>query len=157
MKYLSLSEDLGAVAVALGVPSYKIKDTIFDVFQSMEIKYSNFSDWYDKIFVEVLMDNMRRDIVLAVDGTTIAGIMILKDMDGEKKVCNIVVLPAYRKQGIANEFFEIAFEYLGTRKPMLSMSQDLVPSFSGIIRKFKFKLTNIDQAYNTDKAEFYYN
>jgi len=157
MKYLSLSKDIGAVAVALGIPSYKIKDTIFDVFQSMEIKYSNFSDWYDKVFVEVLMDNVRRDIVLAVDGTTIAGILILKDMDGEKKVCNIVVLPAYRKQGIANELFEIAFEYLGTRKPMLSMSQDLVPSFSGIIRKFKFKLTNIDQAYNKDKPEFYYN
>lgn len=157
MKYLSLTSDIGAVSDALGIQSYKIKDAIFDVFQAMEIKYSNFSDWYDKVFVEVFMDNVRRDIVLAVDGKTIAGILILKDMDGEKKVCTIVVVPAYRKQGIANELFEIAFEYLGTRKPMLSMSQDLVPSFSGIIRKFKFKLTNIDQAYNTNKAEFYYN
>lgn len=157
MKYLSLTSDIGAVSDALGIQSYKIKDAIFDVFQAMEIKYSNFSDWYDKVFVEVFMDNVRRDIVLAVDGKTIAGILILKDMDGEKKVCTIVVVPAYRKQGIANELFEIAFKYLGTRKPMLSMSQDLVPSFSGIIRKFKFKLTNIDQAYNTNKAEFYYN
>lgn len=157
MKYLSLTSDIGAVSDALGIQSYKIKDAIFDVFQAMEIKYSNFADWYDKVFVEVFMDNVRRDIVLAVDGKTIVGILILKDMDGEKKVCTIVVVPAYRKQGIANELFEIAFEYLGTRKPMLSMSQDLVPSFSGIIRKFKFKLTNIDQAYNTKKAEFYYN
>lgn len=157
MKYLSLTSDIGAVSDALGIQSYKIKDAIFDVFQAMEIKYSNFADWYDKVFVEVFMDNVRRDIVLAVDGKTIAGILILKDMDGEKKVCTIVVVPAYRKQGIANELFEIAFEYLGTRKPMLSMSQDLVPSFSGIIRKFEFKLTNIDQAYNTKKAEFYYN
>lgn len=157
MKYFSLSKDLGAVATQLGIQTYKIKDTIFDVFQSMDIKYANFAAWYDKVFVEVLMDDVRRDIVLAVDGTTIAGILILKDIDGEKKMCNIVVVPAYRKKGIASELFEIAFEYLGTRKPMISIAQDLVPSFSGLIRKFKFKLTNIDQAYHKNKAEFYYN
>jgi len=157
MNYISLSNNITAVAKALGVQSYKIKDTILDVFKTMDIKYPNFDDWFGKIFVEVLMDNVRREIVLAMDGTTIAGILILKDIDGEKKICNIAVLPDYRKQGVATRLFEMAFEYLGTRKPMISMSQDLVPSFSGLIRKYKFKLTNIDYTYNQHKIEFYYN
>lgn len=157
MNYISLSNNVTAVEKALGLQSYKIKDTILDVFKTMDIKYPNFGDWFGKIFVEVLMDNVRREIVLAMDGTTIAGILILKDIDGEKKICNIVVLPDYRKQGVATTLFEMAFEYLGTRKPMISMSQDLVPSFSGLIRKYKFKLTNIDYTYNQHKIEFYYN
>jgi GNAT superfamily N-acetyltransferase len=157
MKYISLSNNAPSVASALGIQSYKIKDTILDVFKTMEIKYPNFDDWFGKIFVEVLMDDVRREIILAMDGTAIAGILILKDMDGEKKVCNIVVLPEYRKQGVATELFELAFEYLGTRKPMISMSQDLVPSFAALIRKYKFKLTNIDYTYNKNKIEFYYN
>jgi ribosomal protein S18 acetylase RimI-like enzyme len=157
MKYISLSNNAQAVASALGIQSYKIKDTILDVFKTMEIKYPNFDDWFGKIFVEVLMEDVRRDIILAMDGNKIAGILILKDMDGEKKVCNIVVLPEYRKQGVATELFELAFEYLGTRKPMISMSQDLVPSFAALIRKYKFKLTNIDYTYNKNKIEFYYN
>ena len=119
MNYISLSNNVTAVAKALGVQSYKIKDTILDVFKTMDIKYPNFDDWFGKIFVEVLMDNVRREIVLAMDGTTIAGILILKDIDGEKKICNIVVLPDYRKQGVATTLFEMAFEYLGTRKPMI--------------------------------------
>lgn len=157
MKYISLSNNAPAVASALGIQSYKIKDTILDVFKTMDIKYPNFDDWYGKIFVEVLMGNVRREMVLALDGTTIAGILILKDMDGEKKICNIVVLPEYRKQGIATALFEMAFEYLGTQKPMISISQDLVPSFAALIRKYKFKLTNIDYTYSQHKIEFYYN
>lgn len=157
MKYISLSNNAQAVASALGIQSYKIKDTILDVFKTMEIKYPNFDDWFGKIFVEVLMEDVRREIILAMDGNKIAGILIFKDMDGEKKICNIVVLPEYRKQGIASELFELAFEYLGTRKPMISMSQDLVPSFAALIRKYKFKLTNIDYTYNKNKIEFYYN
>lgn len=157
MKYISLSNNIPAVASALGIQSYKLKDTILDVFKTMEIKYPNFDDWFGKIFVEVLMEDVRREIVLAMDGNKIAGILILKDTDGEKKICNIVVLPEYRKQGVATELFELAFEYLGTRKPMISMSQDLVPSFAALIRKYKFKLTNIDYTYNKNKIEFYYN
>lgn len=157
MKYISLSNNAPAVASALGIQSYKIKDTILDVFKTMDIKYPNFDDWYGKIFVEVLMGNVRREMVLALDGTKIAGILILKDMDGEKKICNIVVLPEYRKQGIATALFEMAFEYLGTQKPMISIAQDLVPSFAALIRKYKFKLTNIDYTYSQHKIEFYYN
>lgn len=157
MKYISLSNNAPAVASALGIQSYKIKDTILDVFKTMDIKYPNFDDWYGKIFVEVLMGNVRREMVLALDGTKIAGILILKDMDGEKKICNIVVLPEYRKQGVATALFEMAFEYLGTQKPMISIAQDLVPSFAALIRKYKFKLTNIDYTYSQHKIEFYYN
>lgn len=157
MKYISLSNNAPAVASALGIQSYKIKDTILDVFKTMDIKYPNFDDWYGKIFVEVLMGNVRREMVLALDGTKIAGILILKDMEGEKKICNIVVLPEYRKQGVATALFEMAFEYLGTQKPMISISQDLVPSFAALIRKYKFKLTNIDYTYSQHKIEFYYN
>lgn len=157
MKYLSLATDVSAVAEALGIQSYKIKETIEAALSVVGINYPNFEDWFGKIFVEALREDTRRDIVLAVEGTQIAGVLILKDMDGEKKICTLVVLPAFRKQGIGNEFFEIAFEYLGTRKPPFSVSQDVVPSMAGFIRKFKFKLTNIDQAYNKTKAEFYYN
>lgn len=157
MNYISLSNNALAVASALGIQSYQIKDTILDVFKTMDIKYPNFDDWYGKIFIEVLMEDVRREIILAVDGANVAGILVLKDMDNEKKICNMVVLPKYRKQGVATELFELAFDYLGTRKPMISMSQDLVPSFASLIRKYKFKLTNIDYTYNKNKIEFYYN
>lgn len=157
MKYIHLLNNHVDVSAALGIQSYKLKDTISEALSSVGIDYPNFDDWFGKVFVETLTGVNGRDIVLAIKEAQIAGVLIVKDTPDEKKICTLVVLPDYRKQGIANELFEISFKTLGTRKPTLSVSQDVVPSMAGFIRKFKFKLTNIDKAYNENKAEFYYN
>lgn len=157
MKYLYLSKDMPAIVSALGIQSYKLKDTIFDVFMGMDIQYPKFEDWYGKVFVETFMDEVRREIILAVDNEKIVGLLILKDFGGEKKVCTLVVIKEYRKQGIASKLFELSFEYLGTMKPSFTVSQKNVPGFSGLIRKFRFKLTDIDDTVNKDQIEFFYN
>lgn len=157
MKYLSISGDIQAVAYELDIHINHIKKVVFDTLKLLDIKYPDFEKWFDRVFVETLDTQISRDIILAIENKSIAGILILKDFDGEKKVCTVVVSPNYRKQGIATKLFELSFEYLGTRKPSFTISQDVVPTFTGIIRKFKFKLSNIDYTYNKDNVEFYYN
>lgn len=52
MKYIHLLNNHVDVSAALGIQSYKLKDTISEALSSVGIDYPNFDDWFGKVFVE---------------------------------------------------------------------------------------------------------
>lgn len=75
-----------------------------------------------------------------------------------KKLCTLRVVENYQNKGIGIRLFEKSFETLNTRKPLLSVSEEKLPSFKRIFDCYGFKLTSIkDGYYRPNKKEYFYN
>lgn len=155
-KFLTLPDDINAIATLLECSHDDMCSVIFSFFEDFNIKYDNFNKWFEKIYAECFTHNsIKRNIVIAFDGKTIAGILILKDSPEEKKVCTLVVSKKYRKMGLATKFFEISFNVLNTLKPHYTVSEDNLAKFDGLNKKFGFNCTSV--VVNNGKLEYFFN
>ena len=75
------------------------------------------------------------------------------------KICTFFVVKEYRGQHVATKMLEYIFEYLGTSKPLITITDYKVLSFVPIIKKYNWKLTQITSKgyYNNASCEFVYN
>lgn len=156
-KFLTLPNDIDAIINLLGCDRKDLKTVIFSFFKEFNIQYHDFGEWFDKIYSEcfLIVNVIKRNIVVAFDGSSIAGILILKDSPDEKKVCTLVVAQNYRRMGLATKFFELSFDILNTLKPHYTVSEDNLPTFEGLNNKFAFICTGIVD-YN-GKLEYHFN
>lgn len=65
----------------------------------------------------------------------------------------------YRKKYISVKLLNLAFNYLGTTTPLISISEHKLPMFRHIISKYNWELTQIlsDSYYGNSFREFVYN
>ncbi|WP_410681010.1 GNAT family N-acetyltransferase [Avibacterium paragallinarum] len=83
---------------------------------------------------------------------------MLKNKNGEKKICTIRVDEKYRKQGIGNALFDKAFKYLDTDSPLITVSEECDPSLKKLLKKYNFKQTSKKKnLYREGKLEYFYN
>lgn len=99
------------------------------------------------------------EILICTIGSEIAGVTFLKKDSEEKKICTIYVVKKYRGRGIATVMLKQAFKYLETTKPLISIADYKVSSFSSIIKKYNWKLTQkLNKGYyNNNYCEYVYN
>lgn len=120
--------------------------------------YPKYFEWYwSKNFPRVF--NGTGEIVVCIIDDNIAGIASLKKINTEKKICTFFVVKEYRGQHVATKMLEYIFEYLGTSKPLITITDYKVLSFAPIIKKYNWKLTQITSKgyYNNASCEFVYN
>lgn len=120
--------------------------------------YPKYFEWYwSKNFPRVF--NGTGEIVVCIIDDNIAGIASLKKINTEKKICTFFVVKEYRGQHVATKMLEYIFEYLGTSKPFITITDYKVLSFVPIIKKYNWKLTQITSKgyYNNASCEFVYN
>ena len=120
--------------------------------------YPKYFEWYwSKNFPRVF--NGTGEIVVCTIDDNIAGIASLKKINTEKKICTFFVVKEYRGQHVATKMLEYIFEYLGTSKPLITITDYKVLSFVPIIKKYNWKLTQITSKgyYNNASCEFVYN
>ena len=120
--------------------------------------YPKYFEWYwSKNFPRVF--NGTGEIVVCIIDDNIAGIASLKKINTEKKICTFFVVKEYRGQHVATKMLEYIFEYLGTSKPLITITDYKVLSFVPIIKKYNWKLTQITSKgyYNNASCEFVYN
>ena len=120
--------------------------------------YPKYFEWYwYKNFPRVF--NGTGEIVVCIIDDNIAGIASLKKINTEKKICTFFVVKEYRGQHVATKMLEYIFEYLGTSKPLITITDYKVLSFVPIIKKYNWKLTQITSKgyYNNASCEFVYN
>ena len=104
--------------------------------------YPKYFEWYwSKNFPRVF--NGTGEIVVCIIDDNIAGIASLKKINTEKKICTFFVVKEYRGQHVATKMLEYIFEYLGTSKPLITITDYKVLSFVPIIKKYNWKLTQI--------------
>ena len=111
--------------------------------------YPKYFEWYwSKDLPRVF--NGTGEIVICTIDDNIAGIASLKKINTEKKICTFFVVKEYRGQHVATKMLEYIFEYLGTSKPLIVITDYKVLSFVPIIKKYNWKLTQItSKGYTT--------
>ena len=120
--------------------------------------YPKYFEWYwSKNIPRVF--NGTGEIVVCIIDDNIAGIASLKKINTEKKICTFFVVKEYRGQHVATKMLEYIFEYLGTSKPLITITDYKVLSFVPIIKKYNWKLTQITSKgyYDNASCEFVYN
>lgn len=118
--------------------------------------YPNFDIWYYQNVIPAIKRGDKQ-LIMINDKNVLKGISIVK-LNEQKKICTLRVMENYQNRGIGIRLFEKSFEVLGTRMPLLSVSEEKIPSFKKIFDYYGFKLTNIREGYyRKGKKEYFYN
>lgn len=136
----------------------KFAQAAFSVTDFICKDYPNHFQWYwTKEIPRVL--NGTGEVVICTISDNIAGVAFLKKDGTERKICTFLVLEGYRGKHIATKIFERSFKYLGTNKPLLTISEYKVSMFEPFIKKYNWKLTQTMNKgyYNSTSNELVYN
>jgi len=140
-------------------------DKLYNQLKDLVQSYPNFGSWFYNIVIpELKLKNGTREIVIALskieghDKSILTGIAILKRNRLEKKICTFRIHDDYRNQGIGTELFEKCFEYLGTRTPIITISEDRKNMFEHHLTNYCFQETErLANYYNQGSIEYVYN
>lgn len=143
----------------------KAKDKLYNYLKDLGESYPRFDDWfYNVVIPEVELKNQEREIIIVVselEGSkkvVLTGIAILKKNKLEKKICTFRIHEDYRNHGIGTELFEECFKYLGTRKPIITISQDRKEIFEKHIENYEFEERQmLKDYYKQGSIEYVYN
>lgn len=145
----------------------KAQDKLYNYLRDLTDSYPQFKHWFYNIVIPgIELKNGEREIIIVlseienegITRTILTGIAILKRTDKEKKICTFRVHEKYRNQGIGTVLFEKCFEYLGTKKPIISISIDRKEMFDSHIESFNFNETQIlKDYYKQGSVEYVYN
>ena len=99
--------------------------------------YPGFDEWLlSKVIPGIYAGE--RTAVVEMRGSAVAGLLIVKHSDGEKKLCTLRVRPNFECRGLGVRLFETAFDLLGTDRPLLSVSEPSMPKFLRLFMHFGF-------------------
>ena len=152
MKYLILEKRVDSIKKA----SFFSKLRLF--LSVLEFDYPFFTNWLDKVFVE--LNTSRRKIILCTsdDEMHIFGVAILKDAIDEKKICTIRVERAYQRLGIGSELVRMSILLLHSDKPLITVSEKLIHDFRPFLKKFGFKeMSKVKSLYVVGQYEYFFN
>jgi ribosomal protein S18 acetylase RimI-like enzyme len=130
---------------------------VFAKIKRAEELYPGFSGWYwDKVISDVECGT-KKFITHEVSGV-IQGVVIIKNDVNESKLCNLTVFEGFRNKGIGLELFEKSFEFLGTEKPFLTVSEEKYSEFKRLFDYYGFEVTSVkDGLYRPGKIEYFLN
>lgn len=115
---------------------------VYSELQHMVFEYSQFSEWYHRKVISGVLKGERTIIVKLWDAH-ICGIAILKRTNHEKKICTLRILTGYKCHGLGTELIRQSIDELGTEKPMITVSSNLISEFTPILRTFEFDLVGV--------------
>jgi GNAT superfamily N-acetyltransferase len=99
--------------------------------------YPGFDEWLlGKVIPGIYAGE--RTAVVELRDSAVAGLVIVKHSDTEKKLCTLRVRPDFESRGLGVRLFETAFDLLGTDHPLLSVSEPSIPKFSRLFTHFGF-------------------
>lgn len=137
--------------------------TLLSVGESLRFlrkEYPNFNNWYNHKVIKGVSDQTRKIFVACLNDESerFGGVMILKNTVEQKKICTLCVFDDYKGQQIGTEFIKKAFEELGTKKPLITVSENNKTQFDAIFKKFGFELTQEYPSYYRENiTEYSYN
>lgn len=120
--------------------------------------YPKHFEWYWTKEIPRVLDGTG-EVIFCKIGHEISGVAFLKKDSTESKICTFYVAEKYRGNHIASKMLEVAFRYLGTTKPLISIADYKISMFEPIIKKYNWKLTQTMPKgyYNNSSCEYVYN
>ena len=95
---------------------------ILNVTLPVKGSYPEYKSWFLNKHVPNL--GIDRNIIFAVYKFEIVGVINLKNSEQEKKICTLYVKKGFRHNKIGTTLLKMAFNYLGTNKPLITISDD---------------------------------
>lgn len=132
--------------------------SIRKMLRCLNIEYPDFYGWYDGLFQEdkELYDN--REIIICEKECHIAGVVILKSTEEEKKICTLRVAKPFQRQGIGRKLMELSLEWLEEDKPLITMHKSKQHQFASLLDYYGFTLAEKQwNYYNIFSTELSYN
>ena len=136
----------------------KIVSNAYNITDDACTSYLNYFKWYWEKVVPNILKGTRDVIIVTVNGE-MAGVTIVKKEDKERKLCTIFVIPEYRDRKITTKLLEESFAFLETTTPLVTISEDKLDMFQGIIKKYNWKETQVlpKGYYNDTYKEIVFN
>jgi predicted GNAT family N-acyltransferase len=135
----------------------RVERDVLSVLRKSQTCYPDILQWYYSRFTPGLTNGTRAIFVYYVDNN-LAGLALVKSELMEKKICTFYVKEEYRYNGIGGNLFQSCFEFLGTDKPMITVSDGKVDSFTAIFKHYAFRLEQVlNEYYSPFSREYVYN
>lgn len=122
--------------------------------------YPKHKEWYFTKQLPSINDEKRNVLFVRSpeDYNEIIAMACLKKEPQEQKICTLYVAEDYRGQGIGKTLVETSMEWLGTRKPLITLTDNKLEMFAPMIKKYEWELTEIVLAlYNDYSKELCFN
>lgn len=134
----------------------KIIMHIKDITTPVKNSYPEYKNWFLNKHVPGL--GINRNILFAVHKMEIVGVINLKNTDMEKKICTLYVKPGFRFNKIGTTLLKMAFEQLGTNKPLITISDDKLFELRKFIVNNNWEISEkLDNFYCFDHNEYVFN
>lgn len=123
----------------------------------LKASYPLFNDWLTKKVVPGICVG-ERTVLIEYRESIPVGLLIVKHTDKEKKLCTLRVRPHFECKGLGIKLFEAAFDLLETDRPLLSVSEIMLPKFSSVFDHFGFSNeASYEGVYLPKVVEFSFN
>lgn len=134
----------------------KLVEEILKVTLPVKKQYPNYKNWFlNKHIPQV---GINRETIIAVSKNTIVGVANTKCDNSEKKLCTLYIKEGFRFNKIGTTLLNMAFEILGTNKPMITISDDVIFYLRRFINKNNWELSEkLDNFYSYDHNEYVFN
>jgi len=154
LKILKISKHLEHNHILFGTYVSVIYNFTYDLYKD----YPNYFKWYWTKVVPGVIERTR-EIMIATMGNDYAGIIIVKNENGERKICTLFIAPKYRNQGIASILVHEAVNYLGTTKPLITIPEYKLEQFASIIENYGWEQTQVLEKgyYSSTSRELVFN
>ena len=117
--------------------------------------YPNRTKWFKERFIPGLKKKERMYII-AQEGDTLAGCVLIKNTVEEKKICTFFVDPKFRRQGLGKQLMAQALKELKDL-PLITVSGRNLSQFSPLLKQSGFHLSAIKKGVYTEDTEYYFN
>lgn len=136
----------------------KFAQTAYFITEHICKDYPKYFEWFWAKAIPRVFNGTGEIVICTIDNN-VAGTTLLKKEKFERKISTIFVVEGYRGKHVASNMLECAYKYLGTSKPLITISEHKLLMFEHIIRKYNWELTSImDKGYYTNfSREFVFN
>lgn len=129
---------------------------IKDITIPVKNSYPEYKNWFLNKHVPRL--GIDRNILFAVYKMEIVGVINLKNTTEEKKICTLYVKPGFRFNRIGTNLLKMAFEQLGTSKPLITISDDKLFELKSFILNNNWEVSEkLDNFYCYNHNEYVFN
>jgi len=132
-------------------------EQMLDLTKSINDTYPEQTKWFKEKFITGLQKKERMYIIAQDDDNTLAGCVLIKNTEEEKKICTLFVNPKFRRQGLGKQLMEQTLKELGEH-PLITVSSRNLSQLSSLLEPCGFHLSATKKGvYNSEDTEYYFN
>lgn len=131
----------------------KATNELYNLTDFNNDQYPDYLNWFYQTNIPRIL-NSKGEILFALDGFMLKGLVILKNTSEEKKVCTLMIDEPYRNQRLGSQLLEKSFNCLGTDKPIITIPESKISQFQHFINKYDWKESGIIKDYYSKEISF---